>query len=164
MRGMAWAAATAIIGLALLATGCTNRVEVSQPATAAGADDMAAGFTTFPDMPMPTSSEIDVDGTLIFGTGDAWFGRLVINASHSTGDMFNFYRQGLPGFGWQEVTSVRAAVSVLTYTRQDRVATIQIQGRTLRGSEISVTVSPRGVPQQPSSSPAAPIAPVQPVQ
>lgn len=156
-------AAIAAIGFGLLVAGCTNRVEVSQPATAAGTDSATAGFTTFPDMPMPSGSEIDVDGTLIFGTGDSWFGRLLIRSSHRTGDMFDFYRQGLPGFGWQEVTSVRAAVSVLTYTRQDRVATIQIQGGTIRGSEITVTVSPRGVQQPAGTAPAA-IAPVQPVR
>jgi hypothetical protein len=38
---------------------------------------------------------------------------------------------------------VQSKVSVLTYEKSGRVATIQISQATLRGSEISVTVSPR---------------------
>ncbi len=49
---------------------------------------------------------------------------------------------------------MRAAVSVLTYSRQDRVATIQIQGRTLRGSEVTIMVSPRGTEAAPVAAPA----------
>lgn len=165
MNIRSWAAATALICCGLALAACGNSVDVSQPATAAGSAQGVAGFTTFPDMPMPSGSEIDVDGTLIFGTGDAWFGRLMIKTSHGTGEMFDFYRRGLPGFGWEEVTAVRAAVSVLTYTRQERVATIQIEGRTIRGSQISITVSPHGTPRPAATAaPAAQIAPVHRVQ
>lgn len=148
---------------ALLAIGaCSQNVAVTSPAsgTSGSGNGRVEGFTTFPDMPMPAGGEIDVERTLIFGTGDTWFGRMVINTSHGTGDMFTFYRESLPGFGWKEITSVRAAVSVLTYVREDRVATIQIQARTLRGSEITITVSPHGAPVTPASVPQ-PRAPAQ---
>ena len=49
----------------------------------------------------------------------------------------------MPGFGWQEITRVRAEVSVLSYTRSGRAATIQIAGTTLGGSEVNFTVSPQ---------------------
>jgi len=153
----------ALIAACLAAAGCGQKEGIAGTTggnanTSAGA---VAGFTTFPDMPMPAAGEIDVERTLIFGTGESWFGRLVINTPHSTGDMFTFYREGLPGFGWQEVTSVRAAVSVLTYTRSERVATIQVQGRTIRGSEVSITVSPHGAP---ASTPTGPLQPRMPVE
>lgn len=160
MRRVALTVTAALIGASVLIAGCTQRIDVSQPATAGGSDEQVPGFTAFPDMPMPLKGEINVNKTLIFGAGEAWFGRLVINAPHSAGDMFNFYRQGMPGYGWQEIASVRAAVSVLTYSRQERVATLQIAGGSLRGAEVSISVSPRGVPQPP----AAPAAPVQTIQ
>ncbi|MBT3361820.1 MAG: hypothetical protein HN403_19520 [Rhodospirillales bacterium] len=146
-------------GIALL-SGCAQKVGVSNAVTTGDSGPTVTGFTTFPDMPMAAGGEIDVDKTLIFGAGEGWFGRLVINASNDSGQMFNFYKESLPGFGWQEITSIRAATSVLTYSREERIATIQIEGRTLRGSEVSITVSPRGIPQGPATG----TMPVQPVQ
>ncbi len=52
----------------------------------------------------------------------------------------------MPGQGWQEVTSVRAPTSILTYDQDDRVLAIAIQAATLLGSEITITMSPKGTP------------------
>lgn len=145
----------AVLGLA----GCSQGVTVSPAPGASASGEPTVGFTTFPDMPLPAKAEIDVNDTLIFGTGDGWFGRLVLTTSHSAGDVFNFYKESLPEFGWNEITSIRAAVSVLTYARDQRVATIQIQGRTMRGSGVSITVSPHGAPPAPAAT--APMAPMQ---
>ena len=48
----------------------------------------------------------------------------------------------MPRFNWQPVAVVRGATSSLTYTRGDRVATVQITGTTLGGSEVEITVAP----------------------
>lgn len=154
------------IAAILMVGGCSQKMAVPPPAsggTSGSGGGAVEGFTTFPDMPMPAGGEIDVERTLIFGTGDAWFGRMVLNTGHGSGDMFTFYREGLPGFGWKEITSVRAAVSVLTYARDDRVATIQIQARAIRGSEVTITVSPHGVTVTPAAAPQ-PRAPVQTIR
>ena len=58
--------------------------------------------------------------------------------------MFDFYKENAPKFGWQEITLVRSATSVLAYSRGERVMTVQIVNRTLRGSGIDITLSPRG--------------------
>lgn len=157
---------TVVIGALLVVGACSQKMAVTPPAsggTSGSGNGPVEGFTTFPDMPMPVGGEIDVERTLIFGTGDAWFGRMVLNTSHNTGDMFTFYREGLPGFGWKEITSVRAAVSVLTYVREDRVATIQIQARTIRGAEVTITVSPHGALVTPAAGPQ-PRTPVQTIR
>ncbi|MCG8509633.1 MAG: hypothetical protein MI741_10450 [Rhodospirillales bacterium] len=168
MSNLAGALAAVLCAAALLITGCAGNVNVAQPGGDGGSEERVPGFTTFPDIPMPLKGEIDMDKTLIFGTGDSWFGRLVVNAPHSAGDMFDFYRNGLPGLGWQEITAVRASASVLTYSRNERIATIQIESATIRGSISSITISPRGlpatVPSAASAPAAAPIAPVQRVQ
>ena len=115
-------------------------------------------FTRFPDLPMPVSADLQMDQTLIFGTNDTWIGRLVIHSAHTANDMFDFYKREMPGFDWQEITSVRSKTSVMTYTRGERVATIQIEGRTLRGASVTITVSPRGAeefPPPPATKPAS---------
>ena len=49
----------------------------------------------------------------------------------------------MSGFGWREVTSVRAIISVLTYERDTRVATIQILSNQIKGTVVTVTMSPK---------------------
>jgi len=102
-------------------------------------------FNRFPDIPVPTKAQMDTDRTLVFGSGETWYGQVSMDTGHNPGAMFDFYKQELAGFGWQEVTSVRAPVSVLTYERQGRVLSIQIEKTSLTGSaKVTLTVSPRG--------------------
>ncbi len=100
-----------------------------------------ASFAQFSDLPVPAKATMDVDHTLLLGNGENWVGRLVYTSWNSPSNMYDFYRSDMPGFGWQEVTSVRASISVLTWQRGERIATIQIRETTF-GSEVIVTMSP----------------------
>jgi hypothetical protein len=103
-----------------------------------------ASFTQFKDIPIPASTSLNKDRSLITGAQESWIGRLVFTSFDNTTEMFDFYKNNAPGFGWEEITSVRSKVSVLTYTRAERVMTVQIGDRWLWGSEVELTVSPRG--------------------
>lgn len=118
--------------------------------------------TQFSDIPIPSGADINVEKTLIFGS-KPWFGQLSLNTSDNAGTMFDFYRSNLPQYNWQELTSVRAPTSILTYDSEDRILAITIQGSTLRGSEITLTVSPKGTPNSAPSGGTGP-APVQLIQ
>ncbi len=98
----------------------------------------------FSDIPMPENAIMNLDESLVLGSRDRWLGRLVFRSPMAPGAIFDFFLQEMPNFGWQEITGVRAAVSVLTYDRDDRVATIQIERGTILGSMVRLTVSPRG--------------------
>lgn len=54
-----------------------------------------------------------------------------------------FYQQQMPAFGWEPVMSAASDVSVLTYTRGDRAATVQIERSNVWGSTALVAVGPR---------------------
>ena len=101
-------------------------------------------FSDFSDMPIPASARMDVDHSLILGPKENWLGRLVFRSSSSASESFDFYANGMQRFGWQSVAVVRGAISAMTYTRSDRVASIQILGTTFGGSEVTITVSPQG--------------------
>lgn len=119
----------------------------AQSQDAQGANAPAApekAFNRFPDIPVPTKANMDTNRTLVFGSGETWYGQLGLDTGHNTDAMFDFYKQELTGFGWLEVTSVRAPVSVLTYERQGRVLSIQIEKASLGGAKVTLTVSPRG--------------------
>ncbi len=148
-----------IIGRFVLAAGIITLVGCAQTANISGnqstnTSSSSTANTTepqpsiFPDLPIPQGAKMNVDRTLVVGAED-WFGQLVLEASGNTFQMFDFYRNGLPKFGWAEITSVRAAVSVLTYEREQRILQMQIEGGSLTGSVITITVSPRGVAKPP---------------
>jgi len=115
----------------------------TQTGSTAASAQSAVSFSQFPDLPIPDEAEMDVERTLVFGSGAAWFGQVAISAPHTPNDMFDFYKGNLKRYGWQEVTSVRAPTSVLTHIRENRVLAIQISEATLRGSNILLTVSPK---------------------
>jgi hypothetical protein len=131
---------TPMVATASTPTGTSSGTS-SQPASA---------FRQFPDIPIPAGAKMDVEKTLVFGSAP-WFGQLALKASSDPGIMFDFFRNNLAGHNWQEVTSVRAPTSILTYMSDTRVLAIAIQSATLGGSDITVTVSPRGQNKIPSS-------------
>lgn len=110
---------------------------------------------------------MDVERSLVLGARDDWIGRLSMKTGGSTSDSYDFFLREMPKFGWQEITSVRSQVSVLTYSRSNRIATIQIRGKTLGGSAVDITVSPRGRPPASSATgtamPASPAGAVESV-
>lgn len=136
--------------VAMTAAACSSTVNVSGTPGASGDGGAQPSFTSFPDIPVPARADIDVDRTLVLGGGEAWIGRLVISSSQGAYEMFDFFKAKFPEFGWTEVATVRAKTSVLTFTRQSRVATVQVEGNTFRGADSIITVSPR----DPSTSPA----------
>ena len=144
---------------------CAETADIS-PTTRGGANGGSAlvkpSFTQFPDIPVPSGTKIIVSKTLVFGT-KPWFGQLALSSSSSANTVFDFYRANLTGYGWQELTSVRAPTSILTYIRDNRVLAIAIQSATIHGADITITVSPRGdmsgntgAPSNPQVLPAPP--------
>jgi hypothetical protein len=101
-------------------------------------------FAQFSDVPVPAGADMDLERSLVLGEQDAWIGRLVMAVGTNPGKTFDFYFGEMPRFGWFPVTTVRAETSVLTFARGSRIATIQVWGRTLSGSTVSMTVSPKG--------------------
>lgn len=139
-----WISPTALSILACLALAACNSTALN-PSTKGDANaPLQPSFTDFSNMPIPSSARMDLDRSLILGPKDNWVGRLAFHASNSAAETFDFYANGMPRFGWQPVAVVRGSTSAMTYTRADRVATIQIVGTTFGGSDVTITVAPQG--------------------
>jgi len=155
-----------LAGTCLLIAGCAQTAPIlsDNGASASPETQKSAGFGQFPDIPIPSGSKINSDKTLVFGS-EPWFGQLALTSRTNADALFDFYRSTLPQYRWEEVTSVRAPTSILTYTHGERVLAIAIRGATLGGSEVTVTVSPRGTNRQ-NQQPAGGLmpAPVQKIQ
>lgn len=134
-----------VVALLVLA-GCAQTASITSTGGSTPVSSTTpSAFAQFPDIPVPPSSKIVVDKTLVFGS-KPWFGQLALESSTSANRAFDFFRANLTNHGWEEVTSVRAPTSILTYADADRVLAIAIQSGTISGSDITITVSPRGKP------------------
>ena len=135
----------------------------SDTGTISASERTNVGFAQFPDIAVPAGATMDVERSLVLGARDAWIGRLSMNTGQSPAVSYDFFLQEMLKYRWEEITTVRSQTSVLTFSRDSRIATIQIRKKTLGGSKIDVTVSPRGAPKPSSlplsSEPAQEIAP-----
>lgn len=159
-------AAVMSAALALGLSACAQNPLISGAASDSSGEDrsrsqasegMSAAFSQFPDLPAPSGADMDVDNTLVFGGGEEWFGQIALSAPHTTNSMYDFYKRNLPSYNWAEITSVRAPVSVMTHGRAGRVLSIQISEKTLAGSYVVLTVSPREDVPGSAVSAAAPV-------
>ena len=102
-------------------------------------------FSQFQDIPIPDGSIMIIEKTLLLGEKDNWIGRLVITNPIKPAKIFDFFKQKLTDYNWNEITSVRSSTSVLTYSLNKRIMTIQIapiKYSNLYNSNISITMSP----------------------
>ncbi|HEY4136636.1 MAG TPA: hypothetical protein VGO34_15640 [Alphaproteobacteria bacterium] len=132
----------AALASALAGCGFSTPLTPSSKAPDAGTPDQAQA-PQFTDIPIPAGARMDLDRSLVLGPRDSWTGRLVFTSSAAPNDMFEFYARELPRFNWTGITAVRAGTSVLSYSRDERIATVQISRTTLGGSEVLLTISPR---------------------
>ena len=133
-------AAAALVALEACDRG-PRLAATSAPVTVEG--ETGAAFQPITDVPIPDGARLDGERSLVLGGQDNWTGRLVFTISESPADAFARYHQEMLRFGWRLITSVQAESSVLAFSQGDRVATIQIDGRTLSGATVAITMSPR---------------------
>jgi hypothetical protein len=138
---------------AALALGACSSMPGSSGGSAASStkSPAPAGYQPVSDVPIPAGTKINTDKSLILGQADKWVGRMVLVTDRPSTQVYTYYIEQMPGFGWEQVSAVQGKTSILTFTRADRAATLEITSGTLSGSEVAVTVSPRHV-----TSPAAP--------
>jgi hypothetical protein len=150
-------------GLAATACAPSNSSTSTAGGTSSSTGRTAVGFAQFPDIAVPVGAKMDVERSLVLGARDNWIGRLSMDSGQNSSASYDFFLREMPKYQWQEITTVRSETSVLAYSRDNRIATIQITKKTLGGSKIDITVSPRGRPPAPSSAmPAAPAGSVEP--
>lgn len=99
-------------------------------------------FSQFPDIPVPAGSAMVVGDSLIFGRDDKWTGRLVIETEISASAAFEYFQREMPNQQWVELTALRSDVSLLSFSRMERIATLTIESETLSGATVTITVSP----------------------
>lgn len=125
--------------------GCSS-VNLAAPGQPEGAPPEAPARQLAGDMPLPPGATIRAQETLVMGTGTRWIGRINLAVAGEPQNAFTFFRDGLPAAGWALTSSSFSRFSVLTFTKGDRVATVQIQAASFGGNEVNITVTPAVTP------------------
>jgi len=56
--------------------------------------------------------------------------------------VFAYFRDTMPTTGWALTSSSFSKASLLTFTKAERVATVQMQGTNFGGNDVLITVAP----------------------
>jgi hypothetical protein len=129
-----------LLGALLVGCGTTpsTSLEVNDNTTRAGVDQL--GRT-----PLPVGSKIRAADSLIFGVGDNWMGRAVIEIPADSSSTYNYFADQFVKQGWNLVAAMRGKRSLLVFTRADRSATIEMdEGGLLSNVVAVITISPTG--------------------
>jgi len=139
--------AVTIVAATSLLAGCSSNPTLTTTATA---ENLEPGkFQPLTDIPIPSGAKLDTEPSLILGPPDHWIGRAVLKVGMPANDTTVFYQIQMPSFGWELITVVQGKVSNLTFSKDDRIASMQIEGATLSGSIVTIIMSPRQPKQEP---------------
>lgn len=121
-------------------SACTNEslIPVKGPE---GDPNLELNFSQFDDIPIPVNSKLVRDDSIIISRKIGWSGRLVFNTSENQIEVFDFFRNELPKFGWKKISEISSESSLLNYQNNKRFASIQIFKKTLFGSKVKITVT-----------------------
>ena len=79
------------------------------------------------DLPLPSDADIIKVPSVLLGTGDAISGRIVLTSGYSPAENLIFYGNETPSTGWSLLSSKVGEEVLLVYTKNDRIATIDMK-------------------------------------
>lgn len=126
--------------IAVCASACT-----SLGGTVAGGDSTVTESTAKQlsgDVPLPPGSVIKQPETLVMSTASSWLGRISLSVAGEPQAVFTFFKDGMPAAGWLLTSSSFSKTSLLTFTKAERVANIQMQSASFGGNDVLITVAP----------------------
>ena len=69
-----------------------------------GNPDLELNFSQFDDIPIPVNSKLQREESIIISRKIGWSGRLVFETSEDQIEVFDFFRNELPKFGWKKIS------------------------------------------------------------
>lgn len=94
------------------------------------------------DIPLPPGSVIKQQDTLVMSAASTWLGRISLSVSGEPQAVFTYFKDRMPASGWTLTSSSFSKTSLLTFTKGERVANIQMQGASFGGNDVLITVAP----------------------
>ena len=104
-------------------------------------DGTQLNFAQFDYIPIPVGSTLDQQNSIIISKRQSWLGRLTFQSTKKQLEIFDFFRNELPKFGWKKISEISSESSLLNYQNSQRFASIQIFEKTFIGSKVKITVT-----------------------
>ena len=101
-------------------TSCSNIAKDSQNQT-----QILIEYALY-DFPLPEDSEIQMDNTVILGSGDLWAGQIVLLSKSSPVELIKFFTESAKSSGWILGSSTISEIVLLVFNNNERIATIEI--------------------------------------
>jgi hypothetical protein len=130
-----------LILLGALLVGCANTPSTSLET----GDNTRVAVDQLGRTPLPVGSRVRAADSLIFGIGDNWMGRAIVEIPADGSSTYNYFADQFVKQGWSLVAAMRGKRSLLVFTRADRSATIELDDSSLLNNVVAViTISPTG--------------------
>jgi hypothetical protein len=127
--------------LGALLVGCANTPSTSLET----GDNTRVAVDQLGRTPLPVGSRVRAADSLIFGIGDNWMGRAIVEIPADGSSTYNYFADQFVKQGWSLVAAMRGKRSLLVFTRADRSATIELDDSSLLNNVVAViTISPTG--------------------
>ncbi len=143
--------------LAVSVVACSSTgssVDLGKDTNAAKSAGVSASDLTSAGLIPPGGAKVDYDKSLIFGSGQNWIGRMVLQLNQASSEAYNYFLQQYPRQGWMLVSAVRGKNSLLVFTKADRSITVELSeaGFLEGGAKAVLTISPRSAQPEPSAA------------
>jgi len=99
---------------------CSNTAQESQNQT-----QILMEYALY-DFPLPADSEIQMDNTVILGSGDMWAGQILMYSSSSPVDLIKYFTETGKSSDWVLASSTISEKVLLVFNKDDRIATVEI--------------------------------------
>jgi hypothetical protein len=137
----------------LLFSGCSylqNRKASSKPSGATAQPKNI--YLDFGDVLLPRQLEVDRDNSFVFSTAGLTAGLLSLKGRVEGNSMISYFENKMPVDGWQMISAIKSARSMLLFKKQARWCVISItEGQLYTYVEIWVAPTMGGVGPQPES-------------
>ena len=134
------------LALAAMASGflgCTPKA-YSPNTGSNGKEPPPAIAIQFSSIPLPDGIELDRDKTFIYesGSGAVKVGRLSFSLWNRAGEVVEYFRNEMPGRGWQSIRIVEHDTTIMLYEQENEVCTIIVEPA-LGKTQIEIQIGPK---------------------
>ena len=140
----------AIFAITLLIS-CSNVAKKSQNQT-----QILIEYALY-DFPLPSDAEIQMDNTVILGSGDLWAGQILLLSDSSPVELIKFFTESAQSSGWTLGSSTISEMVLLVFNNDKRIATVEISKgkKSLFGfskTKVKIAINhPNSIKEQPDS-------------
>lgn len=108
------------IFITILLSSCSDTAQESQKQT-----QILMDYALY-DFPLPSDSEIQMDNTVILGSGDMWAGQILMFSSSSPVELINYFTETGNSSSWILASSTISEKVLLVFNKDNRIATVEI--------------------------------------